>query len=196
MREVSNMENVYDLIMNIINSISVYGIIVTSLLIIFESIIPPLPLCLFITVLFINYGNFYGFLLSWILTVIGCTMSFFIFKKIFKNKTDKYLMKYKKFNKYMNLISNIDFSNLVLIISIPFTPAFLVNVVSGISNIRFNKFISAIIIGKISLVLFWGLIGTSLIESLKSPSILLFIILLVTISYIFSKIVNKKLKID
>ena len=105
-------------------------------------------------------------------------------------------MKYKKFNKYMNLISNINFSNLVLIISIPFTPAFLVNVVSGISNIKFNKFIFAIVIGKISLVLFWGLIGTSLIESLKNPSILVVIILLVTISYIFSKIVNKKLKID
>lgn len=190
------MESLYNLIMNIINSISVYGIVVTSILIIFESIIPPLPLCLFITVLFINYGNFYGFLLSWILTIIGCSISFFIFRKIFKNKTDKYLMKYNKFNKYMNLISNIDFSNLVLIISIPFTPAFLVNVVSGISNIRFNKFISAIIIGKISLVLFWGLIGMSLIESLKNPIILIIIILLVTISYIFSKIVNKKLKID
>lgn len=190
------MESLYNLIMNIINSISVYGIIVTSLLIIFESIIPPLPLCVFITLLFINYGNFYGFLLSWILTVIGCIMSFFIFRKLLKNKTDKYLMKYKKLNKYMNLISNINFSNLVLIISIPFTPAFLVNVVSGISNVSFKKFIFAIIIGKISLVLFWGLIGTSLIESIKNPSILVFIILLVTIFYIFSKMVNKKLKID
>lgn len=195
-KEVWYMESLYNLIMNIINSISVYGIIVTSLLIIFESIIPPLPLCVFITLLFINYGNFYGFLLSWILTVIGCIMSFFIFRKLLKNKTDKYLMKYKKLNKYMNLISNINFSNLVLIISIPFTPAFLVNVVSGISNVSFKKFIFAIIIGKISLVLFWGLIGTSLIESIKNPSILVFIILLVTIFYIFSKIVNKKLKID
>lgn len=190
------MESLYNLIMNIVNSISVYGIIVTSLLIIFESIIPPLPLCVFITVLFINYGNFYGFLLSWILTVIGCTMSFFIFRKLFKNKTDKYLIKYKKFNKYMSIISNIDFSNLVLIISIPFTPAFLVNVVSGISNTNFKKFISAIIIGKIPLVLFWGLVGTSLIESLKRPKVLVVIFILVSISYIFSKIINRKLKID
>mgnify|MGYP003293255597 CR=1 FL=1 len=46
------MENLYNLIIDIINSVSVYGVLATSFLIVFESIVPPLPLGVFITVLF------------------------------------------------------------------------------------------------------------------------------------------------
>ena len=55
---------------------------------------------------------------------------------------------------------------------------------------------SAIMIGKISLVLFWGFIGTSLIDSLKDPVILIKIIILVVGAYIISKIFSKKMKLD
>lgn len=190
------MENLYNLIIEIINSVSVYGILFNCLLIVIESIIPPLPLGLFITILFINYGKIIGFMVSWILTILGCVLSFFLFRKVFKNKTDNHLRKYKSIDKYISLVDNIKFSNLVLILSIPFTPAFLVNIACGISNIKFKKFIFAIIFGKISLVLFYGFIGSGLIESLKNPKVLVFIIIIVLILYVISKIVNKKLKID
>ena len=190
------MENLYNLIIEIINSVSIYGILVNCLLIIVESIIPPLPLGLFITILFVNYGKIFGFIASWFLTIIGCILSFVLFRKILKNKTDIHLRKYKKIDKYISLVDNIKFSNLVLILSIPFTPAFLVNIACGISNISFKKFTSAIILGKISLVLFYGFIGAGLIESLKTPKTLISISVVILISYIISKIVNKKLKID
>lgn len=190
------MENLYNLIIDIINSVSVYGILATSLLIIFESIVPPLPLGVFITVLFVNYGNIVGFFMAWILTIIGCSISYLIFNKFIKKKTDKYLRKYKKIDKYISLVDNIKFSTLVLILSIPFTPAFLVNIASGISKMSYKKFLSAIIIGKISLVIFWGYIGTSLLESLRTPTTIIIVIILVSIFYILSKIVNRKLKID
>lgn len=35
---------------------------------------------------------------------------------------------------------NIKFSNLVLIVSLPFTPSFLVNLISGICLVPFNKY--------------------------------------------------------
>lgn len=190
------MENLYNLIMNIINDMSVFGILVNGLLIIVESIIPPLPLGLFVTILFINYGKLLGFIISWILTVIGCTISFYVFKILLKNQIDNYLRKYKYVDKYIMMIDKIKFSNLVLILSIPFTPAFLVNISAGISNMSFKKFLSAIMIGKISLVLFWGLIGTGLIESLKNPITILSVIGLVLIAYIISKIVNEKINFN
>lgn len=190
------MENLYNLIIDIINSVSVYGILATSLLIVFESIVPPLPLGVFITVLFVNYGNIVGFFMAWILTIIGCLISYFIFNKFIKKKTDKYLRKYKKIDKYILLVDNIKASTLVLILSIPFTPAFLVNIACGISKMSYKKFLYSIILGKISLVLFYGFIGTSLIESIKRPKILAFVIITTLLFYILSKIVNRKLKID
>ena len=190
------MENLYNLIIDIVGNVSVLGVIITSFLIIFESIIPPLPLGVFITVLFMNYGNVVGFFMSYILTIIGCSLSYFIFSKYVKNKTDKYLRKYKKIDKYIAVVDNINFSTLVLILSIPFTPAFLVNIACGVSKMKYKKFLYSIMLGKISLVLFYGFIGTSLIESIKRPLILAFVLITTLVFYILSKIVNKKLKID
>ena len=45
------------------------------------------------------------------------------------------------------------------------------------------------------MVYFWGYIGTSLIESIKNPVILLKVGIIVLIMYIISKIVNKKINL-
>ena len=45
-------------------------------------------------------------------------------------------------------MTNIDFNTLVVIIAIPFTPAFLVNIAAGLSNIPIKKYIFALLIGK------------------------------------------------
>ena len=190
------MENIYEIITNIINNAGTFRIIVNCLLIIVESIIPPLPLAVFITVLFVNYGPLLGFLISWLFTIIGCIVSFYMFQTLFKNLVDKYLRKYSVSNKFITAIDNITFSNLVLILSIPFTPAFLVNIAAGISKIDIKKFLPAIIIGKIPLVLFWGFVGTSLIESLKDPTKLIVIVVLIIVTNIISRIVNKKLDLN
>lgn len=190
------MENIYNLIINIISSTSSYGIILNSLLIIIESIIPPLPLGLFVTMLFINYGIIIGFIVSYISTIIGSIISFYLFQTIFKNVVDKYIRTNKNSNKFILLLDNIKFNNLVLIIAMPFTPQFLVNIGAGISKISIKKFVPALIIGKISVILFWGLVGTNLIESLKSPISLLKAFILILITYILTKIVNKKFNID
>ena len=59
-----------------------------------------------------------------------------------------------------------------------------------------KKFIIALCIGKCFMVYFWGYVGTSLIQSLTNPIIILRIVTLVFIAYIISKAINKKLKID
>jgi membrane protein DedA with SNARE-associated domain len=72
----------------------------------------------------------------------------------------------------------------------------MVNIASGLSNMNHKKFITAIIIGKIFLVYFWGFVGTSLIESLKNPKILIELGLFMLLAFIISKLVNKKYKLE
>ena len=193
---VIKMDAIYDFIINLITTTGSLGMMLDCLLIISESIIPALPLGLFITVLCVNYGYVIGFLISWIFTIIGCMISYYLFQTIFKGIVDRKLRKYEFANKLLTMIDKMTFSNLVLLISLPITPAFLVNIVAGVSNMKVNKFLPALMIGKISLVAFWGYVGTSLIEGLKNPMILIKVGIIIIIMFIISKIINKKLNLD
>lgn len=51
-------------------------------------------------------------------------------------------------------------------------------------------------LGKISLVYFWGYVGVSLIEALKNPSKLIGVVILIVIVYIISYILSKNLKLN
>ena len=88
------------------------------------------------------------------------------------------------------------FEELTVIIAIPFTPAFLVNIAAGLSNMSYKKFIGSLLIGKVFLVYFWGFVGVSLIESIKNPIYLVRVGILVLVAYIISKIVSRKLRIE
>ena len=190
------LTNIYEFIMNLINSSNIFGPLLACFLIFIESILPVLPLFVFITIIFIAYGYTLGFGISYLLTVLGCYLSFYLCRKFLKNFFQNKIRKIQEFDKIMKKIDKMSFSNLVLIIALPFTPAFLINIAGALSEMNFKKFSLAILTGKIFIVFFWGFIGTSLIESLRNPKILIIIILMLIISYLLSKIVTKKLKID
>ena len=157
------MNNLYNMIMDIVTNSVFWGPILACLLIFVESLI-------------IAYGYVIGFIISYILTCLGCFFMFYLCRTVLKNIFSKKVRKIEKFDILMKKIDKISLSNLVLLIAIPFTPAFLINIASALSEIKFKKFAVAVLIGKVSLVFFWGFIGTSLIESLKNPKILLIII--------------------
>lgn len=166
-------------------------------LIILESIFPMLPLSVFITLNMISFGSFFGFIISWLSTIIGCMLSFTLFRHFFQKKLYRFIKKKEqdKFADIMKAISNISFSNLVMLIAIPFSPAFLINIAGGLSKIKTEKFFLAIMIGKIVIVYFWGYIGTTLLESLTNIMVLFKIGGLLVLAFFISKLVEKKLKV-
>lgn len=180
----------------LIASLGIYGPILGCLLICVESILPFLPLSAFITLNFLAFGNFFGFVISWFFTVVGCMMSFFIFRKKVKKWFDRKTKDKKRIENIMKTINKVNFSQLVVIIAIPFTPAFLVNIAAGLSKISYKKFLCALLIGKIFLVYFWGYIGVSLIQSFSQPIIILRVIILMIVAYFISYFINKKFKLD
>ena len=187
------LKTIYEFIINSVNSSSFLGPVFACFLIFIESIIPVLPLFVFITVIFLKYGAIFGFILSWLFTILGCMSSYFLVKYLANNffKLDG-----PKLKKIISMIKRVSFPELVTIIAIPFTPAFLINIAAGMAKMPTKKFILAIMIGKISLILFWGFIGTSLVDSLNNPIIMLKIVIIVLIAYIISFIVNKKFNIN
>ena len=188
--EISN------LIDKLINMLGVWGPLLGCIFMIIESIIPILPLAAFITLNFLSFGNFVGFIISWIFTIIGCMLSFWMFDKGFKNIFEKKLRNKEIVNKLMKIVDTIKFEQLVTLLAIPFTPAFAVNIAAGLSDMKYSKYLKALILGKAFMVYFWGFVGTSLIESLTNPASLIKVIGIMVIAFFGSKLINKIIKLD
>ncbi len=191
--------NIVELVENIvefIQSTGVWGIIVSCGLMSIESIFPMIPLVALITINMLLMGKVVGFFVSWIFTCIGCIMSYYIFKKGFGNKFDNLTENKELLNKYKKVLRNISTGKLLLIIAMPFTPAFVVNIVAGLVKMDFKKYFIALVIGKLSMVYFLGFMGTSLLESIKNPIIIVKMIVVMLITYLIYMIIKKALKLD
>jgi len=190
------MEN---LILSIIEWIEVFinthsiilSILVGMFIVFLESIIPVLPLSVFIAINVIAFGPITGFIISWIGTMIGCIVSYFIFNRI-SLFSYRLLDNKKNIINFIKKIDKIKFTNLVLIMAMPFTPAFTINIVAGLSEMKFRKYFFALLCSKIFIVYFWAFISTTFLESITDIKVIIEILILILGAFILSKIVNKK----
>lgn len=192
--------------MNVVNALVDYctyfvssgGFIFGFLLVLLESIIPILPLGVFVTLNVTSFGFFMGILISWVATCLGCFLSYLIFYYLSNNVIYKLLpSKLKnKIQKASIKFKNIPLSNLAVIIALPFTPAFLINIVGGMSNMSKKKFLLALLIGKLFMIFFWGYVGKSLIESVTDIKTIMIVAVLILLAYFISKFVSKRVDIE
>jgi uncharacterized membrane protein YdjX (TVP38/TMEM64 family) len=189
-----------DIVNNLINYVQLYGPWLGFLIIILESILPFLPLFVFIALNVEAFGFIMGFLLSWSATIVGCLISYFFFKYLVGNRIDKYINKNKKkkekLRKVVNAIKNVKFSTLVVLMALPFSPAFMFNIACGITKVNFRKFFLSLLISKVSIIYFWGFIGTSLFDSIMDVTILVRVVIMLVVAFIISKFVMKKYNIE
>lgn len=185
---------------NVVNYMQLSGPCLGFVMVVLESIFPFLPLCVFIAFNVEAFGMILGFLISLSATIVGCLLSYYFFRFIAGNKIDKYINKNKKkkekLNKIVKTIRDIKFSTLVVIMALPFAPAFLINIACGLLNVKFKKFFLALLISKNVIVYFWGFIGTSILDSFMDIGDLMKVILLLLVAFIVSKLVMKKYNIE
>jgi uncharacterized membrane protein YdjX (TVP38/TMEM64 family) len=187
---IENLENL------IISSPPYIGVFIGMFVIVLESMIPILPLAVFIALNMILFGNVMGFIMSWLATIIGCIIMFTVARKYFSNFFDRKTKNTKKVKHLMGIINNMDFSTLVIIIALPFTPAFVINIAAGLSKMSYKKFVLSILISKVAVVYFWGYVGTTFIESITDIGVIIKLGIIMGAAYIISKVIMKKSKID
>lgn len=155
-----------------------------SFIVILESILPFLPLAVFIAINVIAFGPLIGFIISYISTIIGCTLSFNLVRR-FRKYNSEFIQK------LVNKFDSLKFSNLVIITAVPFTPAFSINIAAGLSKMSYKKFLCILIISKLSTIYFWGFIGTTLLESITDIVVVSKIVVLLITTYVLSKMIMK-----
>lgn len=170
--------------------------LLSCILIFLEGILAFLPLFVFITVNFLTVGPIIGTIISWIFTVLGGFFTFYFCRKKFSNYVEKKFENRLKLKRFMQRISKLKFVQILLIVAIPFTPSFFVNLAAGLSKISVKKYLYALTMGKLFVVIFWGYVGTSLLECLTNPLALIKVFVLVGVAYILGVIVNKKFDLD
>ncbi len=187
-----------DAVEQVTNLLQMCGPFAGIFLIFLESIIPVLPLGVFITLNMNAFGHVFGFILSWGTTCFACYCSYLLFSSFLSKYLDRFLSKKnaKQIQKSIKKFQKIPLGHLTVLIALPFTPAFLVNIVSGLANVSKKKFLFSILIGKISLVYFWGFIGTSFLESMTDIKTLIMITVMMIVAYLVSKYVSKKTGIE
>ena len=187
-----------DTINKLVDKITIFlqsgGYPVGFLIVFIESIFPIVPLAVPIALNLIAFGNVAGFIISYIATILGCLASYMIFYYLADTKPIKKILSNQKLKieSLTNTIKNTSLSRLTVISSIPFTPAFLINIVAGLTKLPKRKFIISIVVSKIFLVYFWGFIGKSLLESFTDIKTITTIAIFLIIFYVISKILEKK----
>ena len=180
------------------NFISTGGILYGFLIVFIECLIPMLPLGVFVALNVNAFGPIIGIGISWIATTLGSFLVYMLFTFLEKKFVNKFVNK-KTVNRIMKAIKKfkkITFPELVLLITLPFTPSCFINIISGLARVPKKKFFLAIFIGKIFTVIFWGYIGKSFIESMHDIKSIIFILIALLVAYIISKIVSKKMNIE
>lgn len=184
------------LISKAIELLQQYGFLAGCFMVVLESMIPILPLGLFVAFNFSAYGIFWGFLISYLSTVLGCIIAYFLSFRLLGVYVRKKSKDYDKLKKITTKFKKIKFANLVLVIALPFSPAFLINIASGTVDMNFKKFLFALLIGKLSIIYFWGMVGKSFIDSIGDIKTVLLILLSLVVSYLLSKIISKKMSLE
>lgn len=178
------------------NFISIGGIFFGIFITFLESFLSILPLSVFVALNCNAFGFFIGVLISWIGNCLGSIISYILFKLVRKKFHNKFKNKLlKKVSNQIDKFEKITFTQLVLLYTLPFAPKSLFNTLSGLSELKKEKFLFSVLIGNGFSVFFWGYIGMSFIKSTDIKSIIVGCVLL-CFAYIVSKIVSKKFNIE
>lgn len=180
------MNYIEDLIKYLSNNLLTLGPFVGMLICLIESLVPILPLALFIGLNVKAFGIVVGFLISYTGCILGSILTYFLSKKL----TNEFI------ESKLEIVKKISFTNFTILASLPFTPAFLFNIISGITKMNFKKYLIMIFISKFSIVVFWGFVGYSFTALLKDVKMLTLLLLFLLAVYILCKKLEKKFKLN
>ena len=190
------LNNLNNILNDWLSTAGLWGGVFCCALIIIEPLLPFLPMFIFVTINLLIFGYVLGFILSYICSVLGCLLFYLIMNKLLSKKAYKFYKDKKKINTLVTKYRNIRFETLTTIISMPFTPAFMINLFAAISNMPLKKYMMAEMIAKIFITIFWGFIGVNLIMCFKNPKYIVIIVLMLLCGYILSRIINKKYQLN
>ena len=169
------------------------GPLVGVLLPFIESFLPFLPLVVIVVANANAFGLFFGFILSWLGTVLGSYVVFLIVRKFGRHPKLHFFTQSKRVQKLIQWVDMNGLSPLFVLLCFPFTPSVLVNIVAGLSNIRKHFYLVAVILGKMVMIFVMSFVGHDLTALIRSPIKLVLAVVVIFLLWLFGKAVEVRL---
>lgn len=160
-----------------------------------ESFLPFLPLIAIVIANAEAYGLWKGFILSWIGVSSGCIVVFAIVRTIGNRIRHRIERRIPRTGKIIHWIENKGFTLIFMLHCFPFTPSFLVNVVSGLSRLPVHTYVTATILGKGLMLLLVSYAGYDLASLFRKPlKLVLIVVIFTALWYLGRKLESRYLK--
>lgn len=188
-REWLTLENILELIQKYRSFGPVPGLLLPFL----EAFLPFLPLVVFVLANASAFGLWFGFLFSWLGSVAGAMLVFFIFRKYGQKRMLRFLHKHEKVQKLMDWVDRHGFGPLFLMLCFPFTPSALVNVVAGLSKISPVQYGLAVLAGKMVMIFTISFVGYDIVSLIQKPIRTVIVLLIIVILWYAGKRIEIRL---
>ncbi|QCJ41705.1 TVP38/TMEM64 family protein [Bacillus sp. S3] len=180
-------------IMSLIQEYRALGPVPGILLIVLEAFLPFLPLVVFVMANASAFGLWLGFIYSWMGACTGALLVFSVIRRYGQKRLLSFLPKHPKVRNLMDWVDRHGFGPLFLILCFPFTPSAVVNIVAGLSKIRFAQYMLAVCIGKMVMIFTISFIGYDLRSLITKPFRTVFVLLIIFILWYVGKRIEVRL---
>ena len=166
--------------------------IATFIIAVLQAIVPAVPFVILCTANGVMFGLAGGILLTWLSTLTGATILFYIARRLGYDWAAK---RYQQNN--LKKIENMKgFQGFLLVLGLrllPYFPAPLINIMAGVSQINFWWFFSASAIGKLPFIMGYTLLGYNLLHTKNYTLGIIIMVLLLVIPYLVVRRTKKRL---
>ena len=160
-----------------------------------EALIPALPLIVFVMANAVAFGLWFGFLYSWIGSVLGALIVFSVIRRFGRSRFFSFVNKHPKVRKAMGWIERKGFAPIFVLFCFPFTPSALINVVAGLSRISRRQFVLALALGKLVMIFILSYIGSDLTSFIHKPVKTIIVMGVIFILWYVGKKIEVKLEL-
>lgn len=191
---IEKLATVTDLV-NYIRSFAVMAPLVSFIVTLLQAIFPFIPFFVLCGANGIVFGFWLGVLITWIGSLTGATIKFFTARKLGYNWVagrckEGWLSQVEKISGPRG------FMVIMLLRLMPYVPAPAVNILAGVSSIRYSIFLAASAIGKLPLIILYTYAGYSLVNSKQYMHAVYVVIAIFIILYGITVLYRRRLSGD
>ena len=169
------------------------GPIIGILLTFLESFLPFLPLVVIVMANAGAYGLVWGFILSWLGTVLGSYAVFLVVRKFGRHPKLHFFTQRSQVQKLIKWVDMHGFTPLFVLLCFPFTPIVVVNIVAGLSNLKKKYYFLTLLFAKPIMIFLMSYLGSDLRSVLTSTTKLIIAAIIIIVIWAVGKFVEKQL---
>jgi uncharacterized membrane protein YdjX (TVP38/TMEM64 family) len=180
-----------DLLLDTVKSDSQWAILISIIFVAILVFFPVVPYVVLVGMIGSVFGIWLGTGISLVGIGLGIMIMFMLSRYGFQERTQSYLEKCPKIKEYESLFEQNAFIGILLARVIPVIPSPIINIISGLSKVKWTTFLSASLIGKLPAIFIFTIAG-SLIGDQKWISIVIYVVYFLVISIFTGREIQKK----